>query len=225
MKRLLNVFFHPIATPHLFISLLSVAYLSYLLYEQKPPPIWSERCVSWKKTKNDCRRCCAAHGANYFTASMLSEFLLLLHFLRRACQSTWQCSRLLLLDSCISFGILTYSTIYFLPDHKLIFGITEIVGVFLFVCGFFYCSLFGGRKKFRAVAELICWFGGGSVIVLSTKPIRFDSLVVSDDSNSDNYQSKKVIPVVIVGVTLLLLLIFDLNLNENKNEEKKEKKE
>ena len=55
----------------------------YILVSEKPPPIWRERCVAWKDAgKDDCSRCCAAFGENYFTPKAMACVLICIQLAR-----------------------------------------------------------------------------------------------------------------------------------------------
>lgn len=195
-----------IATPHLLVSLFAVVYLLYTLYHQQPPPFWNERCIAWKTTKKDCDRCCASYGTNHVTTAMLSHFLLLLHFFKRTCQSTMQkchSSTLLrvLLDAVVSIGLLTLPTLQYVPEHRWVTSSSDLLGFTLYCVGF-VCSCCFQKGPKKAIAELLCWCGGGAMLVFSSPPIRFDTL---ETNVKQVYTLQKSIPFC-VCLTLALIV-------------------
>lgn len=202
MHSISNTLIHPVATPTFLVSLVSVLYLLYVLYEQQPPPFWNERCVAWKSTKKSCDRCCASYGKNHLTTSMVAQLFLLVHCTRRLCQSTLQCTPLILSDALVSIGLLLLPVVHYLPNHRWVCSVSDSIGILFYLVGFLYCvSVTTPPVKHRAGAELLCWCGGGALFVFSQEPIRFDSLTVVADGTSTVV---KTIPLFIVGCISVL---------------------
>jgi hypothetical protein len=194
--RMLRTFVRTVGTPSVIVSLVSVLFLLYLLYEEKPPPIWSERCVAWKKSKNDCDRCCAAYSQNRWVPSAIAKVLLLLHFLRRACMGSFHG----VLDESLRVflvGALTIPTIWLLPAHsKWVPGVLDVAGLCMYFVAFVCCLFVRSSSKRRAFFELLCWCGS-STLVLSNVPRIYDTLDVGSNNSSSNSSFLRYVPLLL----------------------------
>ncbi len=73
-----------LARPSPITACLGVVAAVVVLYQETPPPFWSERCVAWKDAGRDsCKKCCSAYGANYWTPRAVAAACLAVLFLRR----------------------------------------------------------------------------------------------------------------------------------------------
>lgn len=189
------------------ILFIGVLCSGYVLINEKPPPFWSQRCVAWKGTKDDCNRCCAAYGNNYASPKVFVSLLLLVQFTRlfitgvmcthnyhpaspktgASLNATWCLASIL--GGILKIAALSIPSLLFAPaDQKIVWSVIPSLGAAVFIISTIWIALLPKHQSLRSLKaqrtlellNLCCWASVAGVS-MAPRPILYNALDVGKD--------------------------------------------
>lgn len=203
----------------------------HALISEQPPPLWRERCVAWKDArKDDCNRCCAAFGKNYFTPKAIVCVLLFVQFARlcmagccyrttttKAESPTQRLKNIL--GGAIRMAALSLPALMYAPTgQRMVWGGVPLVGGIAFAAS--YACLVGEalvlrqslsyrRRRNRELLNLCCW-AGAAAVAMAPRPHRYDALDVNPRLSMTMSATKSLISAgfsLVVAVSLAVVMV------------------